>query len=317
MSSELSEVIQFLHDSRAIQSKVAISRAYRRALPLAGSTIVGDDCAAIPQSDGSFLLLAAEGLLVDFVAEDPWFAGYSAVMVNISDVCAMGGEPLAVVDVIWTPDDSSSDSVWDGMEAASRAYGVPIVGGHTTITRGEEDAHLAACIVGRARSLITSFDACPGDDLLMVVDLRGSFRRDKPFWNASVGTDPRQLRKQNLLLPELAESGWCHAGKDISNGGIIGTLVMMLECSGVGAWIDLGWLPRPAGSELSKWLVSFPSYGFVLSIPPGSTHQVMDHFRSTGVSCSRIGRIIDDPKLEIRQSGRSAVFWSPAGVDDA
>lgn len=317
VGSELSEILQFLRGSRAIQNKVVVSRAYRRAVPLAGPTIVGDDCAAIPQSDGSFLLLAAEGLLVDFVAEDPWFAGYSAVMVNISDVCAMGGEPLAVVDVIWTPDDSGSDLVWDGMEAASRAYGVPIVGGHTTITHDHEAAHLAACIVGRARSLITSFDACPGDDLLMVVDLRGSFRRDKPFWNASVGTDPRQLQKQNRLLPELADSGWCHAGKDISNGGIIGTLVMLLECSRVGAWIDLDRLPRPASSQLSKWLVSFPSYGFVLSIPPGFTQQVLDHFRGSGVSCSRIGSIIDDPKLEIRQGGRSEVFWSPAEVDDA
>lgn len=51
---------------------------------------VGDDCAAIADGDG-YLLLAAEGLLPQFLASDPWFAGWSAVMVNVSDIYAMGG----------------------------------------------------------------------------------------------------------------------------------------------------------------------------------------------------------------------------------
>src|ERR1700736_1313892 len=62
---------------------------------------VGDDCAAIPDGHGGYLLFSAEGMIPSFIESSPWFAGYSAVMVNISDVCAMGGLPLAVTDVIW------------------------------------------------------------------------------------------------------------------------------------------------------------------------------------------------------------------------
>ena len=62
--------------------------------------LLGDDCAAIPDGDG-YLLLAAEGMMPDFVESDPWFAGWSAVMVNVSDIYAMGGRPIAIVDTLW------------------------------------------------------------------------------------------------------------------------------------------------------------------------------------------------------------------------
>ena len=51
---------------------------------------LGDDTAAIPDGDG-YLLLAAEGIWPTLVQEDPWFAGWCAVLVNVSDIYAMGG----------------------------------------------------------------------------------------------------------------------------------------------------------------------------------------------------------------------------------
>jgi selenophosphate synthase len=73
--------------------------AVMQALPMApavrhqGHTLaVGDDCAAIPDGDG-YLLFAIEGFINDFVEQQPWFAGYCGVMVNVSDIYAMGGRP--------------------------------------------------------------------------------------------------------------------------------------------------------------------------------------------------------------------------------
>ncbi|MGO8492409.1 hypothetical protein ACC757_37600, partial [Rhizobium ruizarguesonis] len=42
---------------------------------------VGDDCAELPDGDG-YLLFAIEGFMNEFVAADPWFAGWCGVMVN-------------------------------------------------------------------------------------------------------------------------------------------------------------------------------------------------------------------------------------------
>ncbi|MGO7969274.1 AIR synthase related protein, partial [Rhizobium ruizarguesonis] len=48
-----------------------------------------------------YVLFAIEGFMKEFVAADPWFAGWCGVMVSISDVVAMGGRPIAVVDAVW------------------------------------------------------------------------------------------------------------------------------------------------------------------------------------------------------------------------
>jgi AIR synthase-related protein len=289
--STLARLASFLAQSTAVTEKAAIHHLYAPAIELAGEVRVGDDCAAIPDGDG-FLLFAAEGMLESFVSQDPWFAGYCAVMVNLSDVAAMGGRPVAVVDVLWTPGMEHAAPIWEGMAEASRVYGVPIVGGHTTLTHSNT-AFLAAAVLGRAKKLITSFDAQPGDDLLMAVDLRGSYRHDKPFWNASVGAPPERLRGDLALLPEIAERGWRVAGKDISNGGVVGTLAMLLECSGAGAELWLDRLPRPEGADLARWLISFPSFGYLLSVAPVNSAQVSDLFTARGIACKRVGRVTE------------------------
>jgi uncharacterized protein len=309
----LGQLVSFLSASVSVTEKINIRTAYERARELSGETRLGDDCAAIQDGDG-WLLLAAEGMLPTFVADDPWFAGYSAVMVNIADVSAMGGRPMAIVDVLWAPGLSQAGPVWEGMSAASRAYGVPIVGGHTTLTKSGSSA-LAAAVLGKARRLITSFDAKAGDDLLVAVDLRGQWRGEKPFWNASVGAPANRLREDLNLLPTLAENGWCEAGKDISNGGIVGTLSMLLDCSSAGAelWVDL--LPRPAGVDLARWLISFPSFGYLLSVSPENSGRVIAHFAAREIACSIAGRITSTRSLLLGYGQARALFPLPEGSD--
>lgn len=308
--ASLAHIVDGLTGTAAVQDKIDIRRAFEPARSVTAENVaLGDDCAAIPEADGSFLLVAAEGLLESFVRDDPWFAGYSAVMVNISDICSMGGRPTAIVDVIWTPDFEQSEALWDGMRRAAADYGVPIVGGHTTITRNQNNVQLAAAIVGRAKRLMTSFDARPNDALLMVVDLNGGYRGDKPFWNATLDT-PSPILKRNIeLLPQIAENGWCDAAKDISNGGVIGTLIMLLECSGVGAELNLDDLPMPAGVDLQKWLVSFPSFGYLLSVANENSAAVCKLFADHGLSCQQIGNIDASSSLALTRGSERAVIW--------
>jgi uncharacterized protein len=315
----LNGLVAFLETNPAVATKATIQQAYRPAHNLAGNVQVGDDCAAIPEGNG-FLLFAAEGMLGSFVADDPWFAGYSAVMINLSDVAAMGGRSLAIVDVLWTPNLPVSAAIWDGMAAASRAYDVPIVGGHTTVT-GTGSVFLAAAVLGKAQKLITSFDARPGDDLLMVVDLRGSYRGKKPFWNASVGAPPQRLRENLRLLPILAEKGWCCAGKDISNGGVVGTLSMLLECSQIGAELWLDRLPRPKCVALERWLTSFPSFGYLLSVAREFSSKTIALFEDLGIACARVGQMTASPSLILSYGSAREIFQprtnAARGVQDA
>ncbi|MDH6147412.1 sll0787 family AIR synthase-like protein [Paraburkholderia tuberum] len=311
---DVQRLVERLRASRGFQHKTDItgvvaslaSRLPRGTDDLAQAVGVGDDCAAIRDDDG-YLLFAIEGMVADFVAAMPWFAGYSSVMVNVSDIYAMGGRPLAVVDALWSDGIDSADQVLAGMAAASVAYRVPVVGGHTN-TRSAT-SQLAVSIVGRAQALLSSFHARPGDRLLMAVDLRGRFEDPHPFWNASVGSPAERLRADLELLPSLAEDGLCDAAKDISMAGTLGTALMLLECSKVGARIDLDAIPRPDGVDFERWLSAFPSYGFLLSVREAHVEQVVARFAARSLACAEIGIVDVSHEVVLQQGDESALLW--------
>jgi AIR synthase-related protein len=310
----LDEIVKALRGSRYFLHKTDIAHVLEtlgKSLPggidnMSQAVAVGDDCAAIKDGDG-YLLLAIEGMVGEFVREMPWFAGYSGVMVNISDIYAMGGRPLAVVDALWSDGAINADKLLQGMAAASKVYGVPIVGGHTN-TRSNH-GQLSVAILGRARRLLSSFNARPNDKLLMAVDLRGKFEGIYPYWNASAKASPQRLRADLELLPELAEAGLCDAAKDISMAGVLGTALMLLECSKVGASIDMSSIPIPQEVPVLRWLTAFPSYGFLLSVRPEHTDEVCARFHARNLACVAIGDIHAGSSITLARGDETALLW--------
>lgn len=282
------------------------------ALPGA-STWLGDDCAAIARDDGH-LLFAIEGFINEFVAHDPWFAGWCGVMVNLSDIAAMGGRPLAVVDALWSDGHDQARAVMAGMTAASQAFGVPIVGGHSNTRSGQ--MQLAVAVLGEARQLLTSFAARPGDVLVAAIDLRGAYREPFDNWNAATTAPPLRLRGDLALLPEIAEQGLAHAAKDISQAGLLGTALMLMECSGVGADIALDRIPRPEGADLERWLRSFPSFGYLLACRPAQADALLARFHGRDIAAAVIGNISAGCglTLSLKDGGidQHAQFWDLA-----
>jgi AIR synthase-related protein len=287
--TSLSALAEILRAGRGLAAKADIAAvAARLGIGADTKIAVGDDCAAIPHGDG-FLLLAIEGFFNEFVAADPWFAGWCGVMVNLSDVLAMGGRPTAIVDAVWADGDTGAAPLLAGLRAAAEAYGIPIVGGHsnTRTDRGQ----LAVAILGRARRLLTSFAARPGDLLVAAIDLRGCYREPFANWQAAIDAPPERLRGDMEILPSIAEAGLAQAAKDISQGGIIGTAAMLAECSAVAITIDVTAVPRPDGVTLQRWLQTFPSFGFLLAAPPRNAAAIIEMFRLRGIAAASIGLV--------------------------
>ncbi len=297
----------FAH-KRDIDGVVAtLARALPGGLPgLASAVPVGDDCAAIVDGDG-YLLFAIEGFLNEFVVAEPWFAGYCGVMVNASDIAAMGGRPIAVVDALWSHGAERARPVLEGMAAAAAVYGIPIVGGHSN-TRSDRE-QLSVAILGRAKTLLTSFDAQDGDRLLVAIDLRGRYREPYSYWDASSAAPSHRLRADLELLPVLAETGLCRAAKDISMAGVAGTALMLLECSGKGGVIDVTAVPRPAGVPLERWLTTFPSFGFVLAVAPAQVGATVAHFAARDIACAEVGAVDDSARVRVADAGGEELLW--------
>jgi AIR synthase-related protein len=307
----LEDLVLGLRESRGVAQKrdisVMIETLARNALPGASAVPVGDDCAAIPDGDG-WLLFAIEGFINELVERDPWFAGWWGVMVNVSNVFAMGGLPIAVVDALWSNGTGRAVPIPEGMSAAARTYGVPIVGGHTNGRNESEQP--AVAILGRARRLLTSFDAKPGHVLIAAIDLRGSYREPYPFWDAATTADPARLRGDLEVMTSLADLGLCAAAKDISNAGVVGTALTLLECSGVGGVIDVRAVPRPHSVPDTKWLLStFPSYGFLIAAPERNVPQIRARFAARGIAGAVIGRCDDTGVARLSDGDREATIW--------
>lgn len=303
----LKSILTHVLAQRAVRDKLTIDQTYstlgdyvdyqdpfdQQVHPI----FLGDDCAVIPDGHGDHLLFSSEGIITSFLEAAPWFAGYSSIMVNISDICSMGGLPMAVTDVLWLKDREQGALIWKGMMAASAAYGVPIVGGHTCYHT--ESRHLAVSILGKAKKLLESKAARPSETLLMAVDMNGSYYQNYPFWDASTTADPAHLRTNMSLMYELANRKLSAAAKDISMGGIIGTLAMFVKAAGVGAEVYLDQIPKPDGVDWEKWLTSFPSFGYLFTCTPGDESACIDLFASRNIQCNTIGKIIDNQEIVV------------------
>ncbi len=241
---------------------------------LGAAAALGDDAALLPTSSGP-LLLACEGIDPQLVNEDPWFAGWSAVLVNLSDIAAMGGTPIAVVNSLWSTGREHADQLLMGMRFATEKFAVPMVGGHTNL-HSPYNA-LAVAVLGTTPGPVLSARAArPGDRCHLLVNISGRFHRHYPFWDAATDAEPERLRRQLRLPVELAAAGIVHAAKDISMGGLVGTAVMFAEAADCRLELHLDALQPPPGVELEEWLTCFPSYGFLLAVAPARAAALLE-----------------------------------------
>ena len=271
--------------------------------------IDGDDAALIPHR-GEYLVVCGEAISPPFLEADPFGAGTAAVVTNVSDVRAMGGRPLAIVDMLVSPDPEHARVVLDGIEWASDRLGVPVAGGHLTI--GHPPALSASC-TGVATRPLRSSTARPGDVLLAAFAIDGRYMSDtRPFFTALRDRTREQLRDDGEALVEVAEAGICHAARDVSMPGIAGSLLQMIEGAGCGAVLDLDRLPRPDGAPLGRWLLTFPSFGFLLAAAPEHAEAACWAFTRRGLACAPCGLFDRTRVLRLAAGGAEAPVWDLA-----
>ena len=120
------------------------------------------------------------------------------------------------------------------------------------------------------------------------------------------------MRDDVELLPQAAEAGVCVAAKDVSMAGLLGSLAMLLEPNRVGCAVDLELLPRPDGVPLARWLLAFPSYGFLLCSAAGLALDCRRLFQNAGLACEIVGTIDESGQLRARLHGREALLLDTA-----
>ena len=270
----------------------------------------GEDAAAIESGD-RYILFATDGIMESLVTADPYLAGYFAVLVNVNDIAAMGGRATAMVDVMSLMQEKVCTELLKGLEEGVRRFDVPIVGGHT-----HPDCNYLAidvAIIGEVKkdSLVRSCTAQPGDDIVFVMDTVGYYPEKVPYaWVTTLDKDPEIVRKQMEAAAAVADEKLVHSGKDMSNPGSIGTAGMMLECSEMGAVIDVGRIPVPEGcTDLIRWILCYQGCGFVYACPPENSSRVIEIFREAGCDGAVVGKVNDSQIVELVYGDEKEVLF--------
>ena len=251
----------------------------------------GED-AAVMEHNGEALLLAADGIMQQLMKANPFFAGYYAVLVNLNDIAAMGGVPLAMLDVLSVKDEKVCANVMRGMETAVKKFGVPIVGGHTHPDCTYNAIDVAIIGTAKLDEVIYSHTAQAGDDIIMAMDLDGFYPEGLTYaWDTTSKKDSTIARRQVLIMNKIAKKKMLRSGKDISNPGSLGTLGMLLETSGKGALVDINRIPKPKGVDLSQWFKSYQGAGYVVTCDSKYSEQVIDQFDTVGITGAVVGHV--------------------------
>lgn len=296
--TELDDLVAAVRAHPGLLNKSAIGLVTDVLGPTDWVTGPGDDAAAV-DALGAKVVACGEAMWPPFVAADPFGAGFAAVLTNINDMAATGGVPLGVVDTI-VADEDVARKVLEGMRSACELYDVRILGGHLTPHDGPPA--VSAFAVGTTRNVLSVTNVAPGQSLLVACALEGEMRTDFPFFR-SFTVRGLKCAGDLRVLADIAESGACVAAKDISMAGLIGSLVMLLEYSGLGVTVDLDALPVPPGVELAAWLNCFPSFGFLLCAPPGREQETIDAFAARGLACATVGQINETAAVAIARGG--------------
>ncbi|HDH28941.1 MAG TPA: methanogenesis marker 2 protein [Euryarchaeota archaeon] len=271
--------------------------------------VYGDD-AAIVKLDGKTLLFACDSINEGLIEADPYFAGYSAVLVNVNDIAAMGGKPVALVNVLSSKDETVAQMIARGVGDAARKFAVPVVGGH--FNPNSSCNGVAVSILGEAGrgDIIKGSNAEPGDVIIATIDLDGiTHPRYELAWDSTSSKSAETVQRNLGLLRILAKQKLVKSCRDISSPGLIGTLGMLLEASGVGGTVDLEKIPCPKGVAMSHWLKVYPGYGFIFTAEKSRAQGVIKMFQEQNISASVIGLVDDTKKLILSYQGDEEVVF--------
>jgi selenide, water dikinase len=274
------------------------------------------------------------------VVDDPYTFGAIAAANALSDIYAMGGEPLFALNLAAFPDDLPAEvitEIFRGGAEKAREAGVVIAGGHT-ITDKEPKYGLAVTGKVHPRRILTKQGVQAGDRLVLTKSLgtgvittahkRGAVKMED--LEAAVAS----MTRLNRVAASAASTVSVHALTDITGFGLLGHAHEVAHLSGVRLELDyaaLPWLPGarhyaeagffPGGADrnadyFSRWvevhrpladweqtLLHDPqtSGGLLMAVPEADLPPLLEKLRAGGEVAWVIGAAMaDEGKIVIR-----------------
>ena len=304
-------------DLRQLGEFGLIDRIQKRFPPPA-STVplgIGDDAAAILPSAKQYLLLTTDSL-VEGVHFDPAFStfqevGYKSVMVNVSDIAAMGGTPRYLLISLGLTDRQTVeeiDALYKGIEKASREAGLDLLGGNVAFSTGP--FFISPTVAGEVpkKEMVTRAGAQAGDSLYVTGTLgdaaAGLVLLKKGIETRRFSRLVRRYRAPQARWREgrlLAKARIPSAMIDLSDG-LSSDLGHLMKQSGLGAEIEADRLPlssplRTAALQTGTDPIEYAlnggeDYELLFAVPERNIKKLEKRIQDGLIAARRIGRMM-------------------------
>lgn len=290
---------------------------------------IGDDAAVLTPAFGNQLLVSTDTLVAEvhfLSAWDPYDIAYKAVIVNLSDMAAMGAQPCWLTLALTLPrcEESWLQRFAAGLHAALTPWDVTLVGGDTT--RGPLSMTLT--IMGQVPQgmAILRSGARPGDTIYVTGDL-GAAACAIEYLTKPEGIAPqdRAILMEKLLHPKarleigLSLRNVASAAVDISDG-LTADLAHICEASGVGALLNLAAIPvhpvvtKCQGAKaLDLALGGGDDYELCFTIPSHRKASFLQQMHEQNHRCYDIGVIEQQVGLRLCDQTQSIIPLRPRG----
>lgn len=271
------------------------------SLPDGGFDRIGDDCTAIAIGGGESLVMStdmlAEGVHFLREASPAYDVGCKSLLVNLSDVAAMGARPVATMLSLSLPADASqewAEEFMHGYYDESRRWGVALVGGDTTSSKSAITVNVVA--IGRMATACIKrrSDARVGDVICVSGKLGASAAGLRDILGGN--HDSRCARLHRRGNARIEEGAWLgcrsevHAMMDISDG-VASDMLHIMERSGVGAAISVESVPTDVDVETA--VTGGEDYELLMTVAAEGIDRLRrDYFARFGEELHVIGEIV-------------------------
>jgi selenide,water dikinase len=235
--------------------------------PVDPNVLVGsataDDAAVYRLSDELALVLTTDFFTP--VVDSPYDFGRVAAANALSDVYAMGGRPIAALNLVGFPDATLGASVLRGGADKAREAGIDIVGGHT-IKTDEPIYGLAVTGIVHPARVVTNAGARPGDVLVLTkpvgVGIVTTAAKQDVDTRGAIGQAIELMATLNRAACDAMLEVGVHAATDVTGFGLLGHLRNVTKASGCAATV---WMESVPVLEAAR---AYVREGIV----PGGTH---------------------------------------------
>lgn len=268
-----------------------------------------DDAAVMDLGDGTGIISTTDFFMP--IVDDPRTFGRIAAANAISDVYAMGGNPLMAIAILGWPlgkiPESAASAVLDGGRSICSEAGIPLAGGHS-IDSPEPIFGLA--VTGRVPldRLKANAAAKPGDHLFLTkavgVGMVTTAQKKGLVTDADLFAAVDSMQALNTIGAKLSQIPSVHAMTDVTGFGLLGHLVEMCEGARLNASVDIQAVPMLSEERLRH-------YHEEGCVPGGSRR----NWASYGKHVASIDGFERDLMCDPQTSGGLLVSVGEAGVE--